>query len=127
MDETREKIKKDGIEITFSRVPKKWFVKGDKDKNYYLCENAVKNVSLESADNALIAMKNWVGIDHLKNIKNKTLIVWGGKDTSYNFEQVDILNKNIKDSKLEIFKNCSHNVHLEQPSEFNLLIENFIN
>ena len=30
MDETREKIKKDGIEMTFSRVPKKWFVKGDK-------------------------------------------------------------------------------------------------
>ena len=73
MDETREKIKKDGIEITFSRVPKKWFVKGDKDKNYYLCENAVKNVSLETADNALVAMKNWVGIDHLKILKIKPL------------------------------------------------------
>ena len=127
MEETREKIKKDGTKVTFSRVPKKWFVKGDKDKNYYLCENAVKNVSLESADNALIAMKNWVGTDHLKNIKNKTLIVWGDKDTSYNFEQVDILNKKIKDSKLEIFKNCGHNVHLEQPSEFNFLIKEFIN
>ena len=54
MDETREKIKQDGIEMTFSRVPKKWFVKGDKDKNYYLCENAVKNVSFESADNACL-------------------------------------------------------------------------
>ena len=127
IDETRFKLKNDGTEITFSRVPKKWFVKGDKDKNYYLCENAVKNVSLESADNALIAMKNWVGIDHLKNIENKTLIVWGDKDTSYNFEQVDILNKKIKDSKLEIFKNCGHNVHLEQPSEFNFLIKEFIN
>ena len=127
MDETRKKIKKDGSEVTFSRVSKKWFVKGDKDKNYYLCENAIKNVSLESADNALIAMKNWVGIDYLKNIKNKTLIVWGDKDTSYNFEQVDTLRKNIKNSSLEIFKNCSHNVHLEQPMEFNRLIEDFIN
>ena len=126
IDETRKKIKKDGTKVTFSRVPKKWFVKGDKDKNYYLCENAVKNVSLESADNALIAMKNWVGIDHLKNIKNKTLIVWGDKDTSYNLEQVETLNKNIKDSKLEIFKNCGHNVHLEKPVEFNFLIKEFI-
>ena len=33
IDETREKLKKDGIEVSFSRVPKKWFVKGDKDKN----------------------------------------------------------------------------------------------
>ena len=60
------------------------------------------------------------------NIKNKTLIVWGDKDTSYNFEQVDTLNKNIKDSKLEIFQNCSHNVHLEEPKKFNDLIKSFI-
>ena len=61
IDETREKLKKEGTEISFSRVPKKWFVKGDKDKNYFLCKNAVKNVSLETADNALVAMKNWHG------------------------------------------------------------------
>ena len=113
--------------MTFSRVPKKWFVKGDKDKNYYLCENAVKNVSFESADNALIAMKNWVGVDNLKNIENETLIVWGDKDTSYNFDQVNTLNKEIKNSRLEIFNDCSHNVHLEKPNEFNVLIENFLN
>ena len=35
IDETRNKLKKDGIDISFSRVPKKWFVKGDQDKNYY--------------------------------------------------------------------------------------------
>ena len=127
IDETRKRLKNDGIDISFSRVPKKWFVKGDKDKNYYLCENAVKNVSLETADNALIAMKNWSGKDNLKNIKNDTLIVWGDKDTSYNFDQVDTLNKNIKNSSLEIFENCSHNVHLEKPNEFNILVEKFIN
>ena len=127
IDETRKKLNEDGIDISFSRVPKKWFVKGDKDKNYYLCENAVKNVSLETADNALIAMKNWSGKDNLKNIKNDTLIVWGDKDTSYNFDQVDTLNKNIKNSSLEIFENCSHNVHLEKPNEFNILVEKFIN
>ena len=127
IDETRKKLKKDGIKISFSRVPQKWFVKGDKDKNYYLCENAVKNVSLETADNALIAMKNWSGIDYLKNIKNQTLIVWGDRDTSYNFDQVDTLNKGITNSRLEIFKGCSHNVHLEEPDKFNDLIKSFIN
>ena len=126
IDETREKLKKDGIEFSFSRVPKKWFVKGDKDKNYYLCKNAVKDVSLETADNALLAMKNWRGKEDLKNIKNETLIIWGDKDTSYNFDQVDTLKKNIKNSRLEIFKNCAHNVHLEQPDEFNNLVQKFI-
>ena len=127
IDETRRRLKEEGADISFSRVPQKWFVKGDKDKNYYLCENAVKNVSLETADNALIAMKNWSGIHNLQNIKNETLIVWGDKDTSYNFDQVDTLNKNIKNSRLEIFENCSHNVHLEKPNEFNILVEKFIN
>tara|TARA_B110001452_G_scaffold120418_1_gene99954 strand:- start:497 stop:1249 length:753 start_codon:yes stop_codon:yes gene_type:complete len=127
MNQTRQKLKDDGLAETLSRVPKKWFVKGDRDKNYYLCQNAVKNVSFESADNALIAMENWSGINELKNIKNETLIVWGDKDSSYNFEQVNTLKKNIKNSRLEIFENCSHNVHLEKPKEFNLLIESFIN
>ena len=126
MDETREKLKKEGAEASFSRVPPKWFVKGNKDKNYYLCANAVKNVSLETADNALLAMKNWRGIENLKNIKNETLIIWGDKDISYNFEQVDTLNKNIKNSRLEIFENCSHNVHLEEPDRFNNLVNDFI-
>ena len=126
MDETREKLKKEGAKSSFARVPPKWFVKGDKDKNYFLCANAVKNVSLETADNALLAMKNWRGIENLKNIKNETLIIWGDKDISYNFEQVDTLNKNIKNSRLEIFKNCSHNVHLEEPDRFNNLVNDFI-
>ena len=127
IDETRRRLKEEGADISFSRVPQKWFVKGDKDKNYYLCENAVKNVSLETADNALVAMKNWSGIDYLKNIKNQTLIVWGDRDTSYNFDQVDTLNKGITNSRLEIFKGCSHNVHLEEPDKFNDLIKSFIN
>ena len=126
IDETRKRLKDEGIEVSFSRVPKKWFVKGDQDKNYYLCKNAVEHVSLETADNSLIAMKNWSGIDNLKNIKNETLIVWGDRDISYNFDQVDTLNKNIKNSKLEIFKDCSHNVHLEETEKFNNLIKDFI-
>jgi pimeloyl-ACP methyl ester carboxylesterase len=126
IDETRKKLIDEGIDISFSRVPKKWFIKGDQDKNYYLCKNAVKHVSLHTADNALNAMKNWNGRENLKNIKNETLIVWGDKDTSYNFDQVDTLNKNINNSRLEIFKNCSHNVHLEETERFNKLIEDFI-
>ena len=34
--------------------------------------------------------------------------------------------KSIKKSKLVIFKNCAHNVHLEQPDQFNNTIKNFL-
>ena len=34
----------------------------DKSKYFYLCEEVGKQTSLEAADNALVAMKNWSGI-----------------------------------------------------------------
>ena len=81
---------------------------------------------MQAADDALIAFKNWNGVDTLKNIKNETLIVWGDQDKSYNLEQIKTLEKSIKKSKLVIFKNCAHNVHLEQPDQFNNTIKNFL-
>ena len=126
IETTREKLKKDGLKETLNRVPQKWFVEGDKAKYYYFCENAVKNISIETADNALKAMKNWRGYENLKNIKQDTLIIWGDKDVSYNFDQVDTLKKNISSSQLEIFKGCGHNVHLEEPHKFNEKVKNFL-
>ena len=126
MDMTIERLKKEGLKETVKRVPQKWFVEGDEAKYYYFCENAVKNISIETADNALIAMKNWRGYENLKNIKQDTLIIWGDKDVSYNFDQVDTLKKNISSSQLEIFKGCGHNVHLEEPHKFNETVKNFL-
>ena len=126
IDTSREKLKKHGIENTANRISKKWFIEGDKAKYFYLCNNANKATSEEAADNALIALKNWRGLENLKHIKNKTLIIWGDKDTTYNFDQVDTLNKNIPNSKLEIFKGCGHNVHLEETQKFNETVKNFL-
>ena len=81
---------------------------------------------METADNSLVAIKNWNGVDGLKDIKNETLIVWGDQDKSYNLEQTQILENNIGDSKLIIFKNWAHNVHLEQPNQFNKTIKDFL-
>ena len=126
LDKSILRLKEEGIKETVKRIPPKWFVKGNLAENYYLCENAVKQITDETALNALNAMKNWNGYENLINIKNQTLIIWGDKDASYNFEQVDTLNKNIPNSKLEIFEGCSHNVHLEQPRKFNEIVKNFL-
>jgi len=126
MDTSREKLKKDGIKETIRRVSKKWFVEGDKAKYFYLCKNAAKETTEEIADNALKAMKNWRGYENLKNINNETLIIWGDKDISYNFEQVETLKNNIPNSNLIIFEGCSHNVHLEEPEKFNNTVVDFL-
>ena len=127
MNESRKKLKKDGLKITANRIAKTWFIEEDRSKYFYLCENAAKSTSLEAADDALIAMKNWNGLENLKNIKNQTLIVWGDQDKAYNFNQINTLNKNILNSQLIILKGYSHNVHLEAPIEFNKHIYEFLN
>jgi pimeloyl-ACP methyl ester carboxylesterase len=127
IDASIQRLEKEGIKETVKRIPPKWFVEGHKSKYFYLCENTVKKITEETAFNALTAMKNWSGYKNLKNIKNQTLIVWGDKDKSYNFEQVDTLKKNILNSKIEIFKDCCHNAHLEKPEKFNETISQFLN
>jgi pimeloyl-ACP methyl ester carboxylesterase len=126
IDQSRKKLKEIGFEKTANRIAKTWFVNGENSKYFYLCSNAGKASDLKAADNALIAMKSWNGLKNLKNIKNETLIIWGDHDKSYNFDQVNILNKNIENSELKIFKGCSHNTHLEKPDEFNDCVKNFL-
>ena len=126
IEESREKLKLNGLSVTVNRIAKTWFIEGDKAQYFYLCEQAGKHTSIEAADNGLVAMKNWIGVDNLKNIKNETLIIWGDQDRAYNYDQVEILNNSISNSKLEIFKGCSHNVHLEKPSEFNKIVTEFL-
>ena len=126
VDQSRENLKKKGLEITVKNIAKTWFVRKENAKYFDICIEAGKQTSTKAADDALIAFKNWNGVDTLKNIKNETLIVWGDQDKSYNLEQIKTLEKSIKKSKLVIFKNCAHNVHLEQPDKFNNTIKKFL-
>ena len=126
VDQSRDNLKKNGLEIMIRNIAKTWFVKGENAKYFDICISVGKQASIETVDNALIAFKNWNGVDTLKNIKNKTLIVWGDKDKSYNLEQIKTLEKNIPNSSLVVFNNCAHNVHLEEPEKFNNTIKHFL-
>ena len=127
IDQSREKLKINGLKNTAYRIAKTWFIEGDKAKYFYLCKEAGKQTSMQAADNGLIAMKNWNGVKNLKNIKNETLIIWGDQDKAYNYNQVETLKNSIFNSTLTIIKECSHNVHLEKTEEFNNCIKKFLN
>tara|TARA_B110000240_G_scaffold188348_1_gene227092 strand:+ start:17 stop:775 length:759 start_codon:yes stop_codon:yes gene_type:complete len=126
IDQSRKKLKINGLENTAHRIAKTWFIEEDKAKFFYLCEAAGKQTSIEAADNGLVAMKNWNGVENLKNIKIETLIIWGDQDKAYNFNQVKTLKDKIPNSNLKIVKDCSHNVHLEKPDEFNRIVIEFL-
>jgi len=126
VDQSRENLKKKGLEVTAKNIAKTWFILGEKAKYFDLCLEAGRQTSIEAADNALIAIKNWDGVENLQDIKISTLIIWGDKDKSYNLKQAQTLEENISDSNLVIFKGCAHNVHLEQPDQFNHTIKDFL-
>ena len=126
IDQSRHNLKKNGLEATAKNIAKTWFILGEKAKYFDLCLEIGKQTSIEAADNALIAIKNWDGVENLQDIKNNTLIIWGDKDKSYNLKQVQTLEENISDSNLVIFKGCAHNVHLEQSDQFNHTIKDFL-
>ena len=126
IDQSRKKLKIDGLSSTAYRIAETWFVEKKNAKYFYLCEEAGKQTSTTAADNGLVAMKNWSGLDNLKNIKNQTLIIWGDQDKVYNYDQAISLKNEIPDSDLKIFKGCSHNVHLEKPEMFNKTIIEFL-
>ena len=127
IEESRQKLKRIGLESTTRNIAKTWFTLGEKAEHFELCIQSGKETSIEAAENALIAIKEYNGVNNLKFIKNKTLIIWGDKDKSYNLKQVKTLKKNISNSSLVIFEGCAHNVHLEKIEEFNRTVFNFIN
>ena len=126
IDESRKKLRINGLKDTAHRIAKTWFIEEEKAKFFYLCEAAGKQTSIEAADNGLIAMKNWNGVENLKNIKIETLIIWGDQDKAYNFNQIKTLKDNIPNSNLKIIEDCSHNVHLEKPDKFNRTVIEFL-
>jgi pimeloyl-ACP methyl ester carboxylesterase len=126
VEQSKFNLKKNGIEVMIKNIAETWFIEGKKAKYFSTCVDAGKQSSYKAVENALTAFQKWDGIDTLKNIKNKTLIIWGDQDKSYKYKQIKILEKRIKNSKLVVFKGCAHNVHLEQPNLFNQTVKNFL-
>ena len=79
VEQSRENLKKKGLETTAKNIAKTWFIKGEEAKYFDICIDSGKQTSMEVAENSLVAIKNWNGVDTLKNIKNETLIVWGDR------------------------------------------------
>ena len=126
VEQSKKNIKLVGLKTSTRNIAKTWFVKKSKAKYFDICIKSANQASEQAVNNALTAFKKWNGVKALKNIKNDTLIVWGDKDKSYNISQIKILNKNILNSSLIVFKGCAHNIHLEKVNKFNEKIKNFL-
>lgn len=56
--------------------------------------------------------------EDLKKIKSPALIIWGSKDSFCTREQMQMLNRSIKSSRLLVYEGTGHSVHWEEPGKF---------
>ena len=65
-------------------------------------------------------------LPYLQNIKVRTLIIWGEKDSQVPLKDAHIFNEKIKNSKLEVLPNVGHSPHLEASERLVNIILRFI-
>ena len=126
IEESRHKIKTIGIKETRENIAKTWFVDYLKGEGYELCLKEGAKATTQAALASLDAWDSWDGRGQLSEISSPTLILWSNKDRSYDLNQQNILNQGIKNSRLEIIKDCAHNSHMEKPILVNNAIKQFL-
>ena len=124
--ESRRKIKEIGLNKTRTNIAKTWFVDHQAGDGYKLCIDEGAKATTQAALASLDAWDCWDGRGQLNQITSPTLILWSNKDRSYDWNQQEILNKGIANSKVEIVDGCAHNSHMEKPNLINSIIKNFL-
>jgi len=124
--ESRRKIKEIGLSETRINIAKTWFVDHQVGDGYKLCLDEGAKATTQAALASLDAWDCWDGRGQLNQITSPTLILWSNKDRSYDWNQQEVLNKGIVNSKVEIVDGCAHNSHMEKPDLINSIIKSFL-
>ena len=124
--ESRRKIKEIGLSETRINIAKTWFVDHQVGDGYKLCLDEGAKATTQAALASLDAWDCWDGRGQLNQITSPTLILWSNKDQSYDWNQQEVLNKGIANSKVEVVDGCAHNSHMEKPDLINSIIKSFL-
>jgi pimeloyl-ACP methyl ester carboxylesterase len=93
------------------------------DEVFDITRNRLKVIKIIAL--AKSAIRNNLG-EELKNIKQPTLLVWGTNDTITPPFVAREFQRLIPNSELHFIDRCGHAPMMEQPGEFNIVLENFL-
>lgn len=74
----------------------------------------------------LMSGMGFMSEDRLPRLSVPTLIVAGGQDRIIPVQNAELLHQLIPRSRLRIFENCGHHIHVEEPEEFNQAVIDFL-
>lgn len=127
IEESKIRAKADGATATARRISATWFLHKENAPAYAGCATIAQQAAPLAIEAGLDAMQTWSGTDFLPEILPKTLVIWGDKDRTYAWEQIQELSATIPDAQLAIVPGCAHAAHLEKPDIFAGLIYDFLN
>jgi len=93
------------------------------DEVYEICNNRLQLVRILAL--AKSAIRNNLG-EELGQIKQPTLLVWGSQDTVTPPFVAEEFKKLIPNSELHFIDKCGHAPMMEQPAEFNHILQDFL-
>lgn len=126
IEESKRRAVVDGPEATARRIAATWFLDGASAEGYEPCAAIAAQTRLAAIHAGLDAMQSWSGTQTLQTIRHETLILWGDRDRTYPWKQIQTLWDAISNSSLAVVPECAHAVHAEKPDLFQKLISEFL-
>ena len=126
-DTSKERITQDGVAPSARRISATWFLNYEEATEYENCASLAALSAPQAMLSSLDAMKIWDRQDHLSSITSQTLLIWGEHDRTYHWPQINRLWTKIPKAHLAVLPFCAHAAHMEAPTLFNQLLENFLN
>lgn len=121
-----ERLREEGLPRTARRIAATWLMRGEEHPAFEALSAIGMGADQSAAEVALNAMAEWDGRDNLPRLTMPTLIVWGDKDRSYRWGQVEYLWTHLPDASLAVIPGASHAAHVEKPEIFRLVLEDFL-
>lgn len=126
IEQSKTRAEADGVPRTARRISATWFLDEERAEPFEACASIAQQASAAAVMAGLDAMKAWSGVDHLAEIKKRTLVIWGDKDRTYPWSQIERLWSSVPDASLAVAPGCAHAIHLEKAALFNALVRDFL-
>jgi pimeloyl-ACP methyl ester carboxylesterase len=126
MARSRERLAEDGVESTARCICATWLLDNEASPAFESPAALATHASEQAAHAGPNAMEAWDGRDRLSAIQQPTLVVWGERDRSYGWSQIEKLWRSNPYACLAVLPACSHALHLERTALFHTLLLEFL-
>jgi 2-hydroxy-6-oxonona-2,4-dienedioate hydrolase len=126
MARSRERLRDDGMQHTAKRICATWLLDREASPAFEALAALATQASEQAASAGLSAMEAWDGREHLGQIEQTTLVIWGERDRTYGWSQIEMLWRRIPGASLAVVPDCAHALHLERSALFCTLLVEFL-